>query len=399
MTDATNYRYYMAGTTTWFLHFGLQMVLFTWLVAIELDESADRVGLAQMAMMLPSLLLMLIGGMSADRYGGRPVVIIAHLVAGVAPLALALVVVMGGLSYPILIAYALWIGACQAFITPARDGMLAQIAGDDIQRAVTMATGLQFATQIIGFSLAAATGVLGPAVMMVIQGTAILFGAWCYGRVRTAPGPADSGKASGARMIADGLRHVLASATLRASMYLTFAIGVFFMGVFMVGIPLLLRDLHGATPADLALAYVCNMIGTTTTVVWLLRRGGVVRRGRAYIASLFFGGLTVGLMGLAMPFWSVVFVTFLWGAGGGIAMSMGRTIAQEAATPEFRGRVMSIYALTLFGGAPFGAAAMGYLVEYMGVLNAMFVPAAGMVVVTLLVGARTSLWRWRPGAG
>ena len=64
--------YYLVGTGTWFMAFGVQGVMFSWLVAMVLRESPERVGIAQMALLLPGTLLLLLGGSYADRFGGRP---------------------------------------------------------------------------------------------------------------------------------------------------------------------------------------------------------------------------------------------------------------------------------------------------------------------------------------
>ena len=46
--------YYFAGTGSWYLAYGIQMVVFTWLVTMVLNESPNKVGIAQMAMLLPT---------------------------------------------------------------------------------------------------------------------------------------------------------------------------------------------------------------------------------------------------------------------------------------------------------------------------------------------------------
>ena len=61
---------YLLANSTWFLAFGIQMVVFAWLITIQLHESPTRVGIAQMALLLPTLVFILVGGSLADRYGG-----------------------------------------------------------------------------------------------------------------------------------------------------------------------------------------------------------------------------------------------------------------------------------------------------------------------------------------
>ena len=46
---------YLAGLASWFIPLGIQTVLFSWLVAVVLRMDAFAVGLAQMALMGPSM--------------------------------------------------------------------------------------------------------------------------------------------------------------------------------------------------------------------------------------------------------------------------------------------------------------------------------------------------------
>ena len=50
---------YLIAISTWFAAFGMQSVLFAWLVTIMLREPAERVGYAQMSILLPGMLLIL----------------------------------------------------------------------------------------------------------------------------------------------------------------------------------------------------------------------------------------------------------------------------------------------------------------------------------------------------
>ena len=53
----SSFQYYLGGLGSSAVAMGLQVVIFPWLVVGVLHEPADRVGLAQMAVMLPNLLL------------------------------------------------------------------------------------------------------------------------------------------------------------------------------------------------------------------------------------------------------------------------------------------------------------------------------------------------------
>ena len=64
---ATGFRWFLMNTGSWFGAWGMQQVLFSWIVVGELQASGDWVGLAQTSIMLPSLVLLMAGGAVADR--------------------------------------------------------------------------------------------------------------------------------------------------------------------------------------------------------------------------------------------------------------------------------------------------------------------------------------------
>ena len=99
------------------------MVLFPWLVAVVLHMDAFAVGVAQAALMAPSLLFLPLGGLIADRGNPRRLLLRYHVLYAAPPLALAIVLLAGGLSYPLLIAYGLTAGAIGAFAIPTRDAL------------------------------------------------------------------------------------------------------------------------------------------------------------------------------------------------------------------------------------------------------------------------------------
>jgi hypothetical protein len=69
--EPTGFAAYLFTHGAWFFAFGLQMVLFPYLVRVLLQENEIRFGLAQMSMQLPTVLLILVGGFVADRTDTR----------------------------------------------------------------------------------------------------------------------------------------------------------------------------------------------------------------------------------------------------------------------------------------------------------------------------------------
>ena len=160
---STGFAAYLYAQGGWFLAFGLQMVLFPYLVRVILEENEVRFGLAQMSMQLPTALLILVGGFMADRVDALKVVIIGCGVAALAFLGLAGLMAAGGLTYGLVIGYALLIGSIGAFVVPARDALLSRVAPGGLHRGVAFASIAQFGGNILGMGAAILTPFVGVA--------------------------------------------------------------------------------------------------------------------------------------------------------------------------------------------------------------------------------------------
>ena len=116
--------YYLFANGSWYLSWGMQSVVFAWLVTLVLREPADKVGLAQTALLLPGLFLILVAGAIADRFGPARQALWSQLLAGMTPLILIYAVLTDSFSYEILIVYAL----CLLYTSPSpRDGLLSRM--------------------------------------------------------------------------------------------------------------------------------------------------------------------------------------------------------------------------------------------------------------------------------
>ena len=385
---------YLLGTGTWFVGLAIQFVLFPWLVALELQATPAQVGYAQTAILAPMLVLLLPAGVWADRHDPLAIIVRVQALAVIPPLCLAFAIWRGHLSYGLLIAFALTMGSLSALIAPAREGLLSQVAGDDIQHAVTVATGVQFGLQVIGFAIVALVSPAGAPVVLAIQAVVFACGAFAFRRLdrrefrkrRVRPRPAGT-----LVMVFEGLRAVFGSRQLTAVTVTNLSIGVLYMGVFMVGTPLLIREHYGGSEHDLAVANVCSTSGTIAATLLLYRFGGVRRPGRALFLALLGSSAALFAVGSGVPYPAFLALTVLSGCCGGIAMTMGRTLVQENAPDALRSRVMSIYTLSVLGGTPLGNLLMGHLADQVGVLGGITIAAIAMAATTLLVRLVTPL--------
>lgn len=381
---------YFGGMTTWFAAIGMQTVMFPFLVTMELAAGPGALGIAMMSLMLPTLLLILIGGATADHFDGRSILVVTHLLAGLPALGLSAIYGTGALTYPVLIAYALCMGAVGAFIMPARDALLTRIAdASSLQQAVMRASGLQFGAQILGFVVASQIEWVGITHLLLFQ-TALL---WLGALLSFAlpKGHREAGSAPSASAIFEGVKEVRRNERLFAPTVLIFCVGIFFFGTSQVAFPIIIRDSFGGGADELALSNGLMMSGIVAMTMILARRRRIERQGRAVSLALLFGCVCLAAFAVVPNFPSFVIVSFLWGMGGGVAMTTSRLIIQESAPAEYRARVLAAFQMGIMGGAPIGALLTGLLTEFVPPQPAMLIPAVLMASIVLLMAFLTPM--------
>jgi MFS family permease len=413
---------YLAVQCSWFMAFGLQLVLFPYLITgsehLHLDGLA--LGLANMALSLPSVIFLLIGGVVAERADGRRLLIGLHLLAAVPALLLAFTLSRGALSYPAMILYAVAIGTIGAFMMPARDSIVNEVverrmrvgSGVTLQLGVTLATMAQFLAQIAGLILAGyadkatrmpswlggfSIGPLSPETLLIWQGAALASGAgfallMARGKqVRT--GRKGLGAAFGDIM--DGIRAVRADAKLWAMTLLMFGVGVFVIGAFLVVLPIINRDVYNFGSSGIRDMFVTFWMGAFVSSAVLAVFKRIKRQGRLLLIAQFGASASILLMLWDVPHWMFLGIVFVWGLAAGISIAMSRSIVQDSAPKAKLARVLSIYQLGFMAGAPFGAFLMGALVDVFGPQKIAVVPAGGMMLLIAWMVFFTPVWNMK----
>ena len=389
---ARAFPWYLAGVSSWFASSGMQTIVFPWLVTVVLHEPAARVGIAQMSLMAPSIFLMLLGGAVADRADCRRLLVRGHLVAALPPLLLGVVIARGGLAYGGLIAYALAVGTAGAFVMPARDAMLTRVAAGGLGRAVAVMTATQFAAQLAGIAVGGSAGAIGAPALLLLQAGVLAFGGIAALRLPAAPPVAGAAAQSRLRAMRDGLRAAAESPILVPVLIANLAVGVLYVGAFLVILPLIVRDVYGGGSAELSLVSLGFWGGTIGSTLVQIRLGALRRPGRAIVVALFLGAGVLAAMAWPGPFPAFVALCLVWGLGAGVVMTQARTLVQAAAPETHRARILSLFQLGLMGGAPVGALLIGYLAAFTGPRGAAVYPAACMLLVLAGLLLRSRLW-------
>ena len=377
--------WYVVGAAAWFLSFGLNGVIVPALVTQELRGGGGAMALAQMASQGPMVTLILLGGAVADRVDRRRMLIALHLVAAALVTMLALRVSGGGLSLSLVVCYGIGMGTVTAFLMPARDALLSDVAGGNLMRAVSMLTMTQWGMQALGNLTARLESSGGIVPLIALQAAVLAAGALAILRLPQRAGArAPQRETLSLGELLEGIGEVARSPVLGPVALLAVALGFLFISPFLVVFPLLVRDFYGGDRGDLSLLYACFPLGIIASSLVILGRGGVRRKGRAQLVSLAIGALCMTALGSGLPFRGALATVLAFGLGAAVFMNASRTLFQQKAPPAHRGRVLSVYSLSTMGASLFGAPLFGLLVVQLGPLRSCMISGVAM---TCLVAA------------
>lgn len=418
---------YLAIQASWFIAFGLQFVLFPYLIttkevgadgtALGLGLSATWLGLAQLALMGPSVIFLLIGGVVAERMPAKPLLVVLHLAAAIPAFGLFYAVATNSLTYTHMILYGLTLGTVGAFMMPARDAILNEVVhrrvriGSNVtlQQGVTFATLVQFGAQIAGLVLGGYADKLtqlpsflggfslGPIEswrLFLIQAAIVGGGALIALMLARGRAVNTGRRGMGAAVgdIAEGFAVIRQHPKLLSMTVLMSGVGTFVMGAFMVVLPIVNRDIYGLGSDGLRDMYVTFWLGAFLSSVALSVFKNIKRQGRVLLLSQFLGGLAILPMIYHIPYGFFLTIVFMWGVSGGISMAMSRSIVQKEAPKNQLARVLSIYQLGFMVGAPVGAVIMGGLVDLFGPFLIAIVPAVGMCGLVVCIALFSPIW-------
>jgi MFS family permease len=188
MTSGRNFRLYLAGVTLSAIGTAMVPVALSFAV-LDAGLRAGALGLVLAAQTIPTVVLLLIGGVIGDRWSRRRVMIGSDLLRCVAQISLASALIGGSHSLGLLVALTAMVGVGNAFFGPASSGFLVAIVDkESLARANgTLRTGTALA-MIIGPSVAGLIVVgVGPGWTLGLDGLSYAVSAVCLGLVRLEP--------------------------------------------------------------------------------------------------------------------------------------------------------------------------------------------------------------------
>ncbi|MBR9912057.1 MAG: MFS transporter [Gammaproteobacteria bacterium] len=381
---------------------GIQLVLIPWLATGQLGLSGEQVGWVQAANLIPGALLLLWSGAFADRRGSAGYLPWIYLGMMLCHLGILAVIAADALLLPVLLFYGALLGVGYALLQPLRDRLLPLLverrSSHTVQHGVVIVSMCVYTCQALGVAVAGQMDRLGLSQVLLLQGVCLLAAALlCRPILRGLPAavaaPATAAGHSPEPGIGRGLRYIRRQRVLRHLILLVAFNGFTHLGVYLVAMPLLVRDVYAGDAAFFSVLQLLFVVGSIVSAVALLRRGTVEQPGRSLLFCLLYSGLIMLALAARPTATGLALLVFAWGVVAGVSTNMGKALLQQQVADEFRGRVLSLYFLALLGSAPLGALACGYLMHWHGSQFLFLLSGSVSLLLFAAYLRSTALWR------
>ena len=365
---------------------GAFVVALAWQV-YQLSDAPTAMGMVGVAMTVPTIEFLLVGGALSDRFNRRLLMLAADAARLAAAATLAVLSLSGTLEiWHIGLLVAVY-GTGQAFFAPAFDAIVPdlvpkdQLAQANALDQLIRPVALRMAGPAVGGVL---VGVLGAGAVFALDAASFAFSAAMLLLMR--PVAAPRGDAAGGSVLAD-LRDGWVFVRERSWLWVTFASAavayLLFMGPVEVLVPYVVKHDLGAAASDLGLIFGAGGLASLLTAV-AMGRLGLPRRSMTFIyVAWTIATLAVAGYGLGTTVWQFMLASALFNALETAGTIVWITAKQHHVPSGMLGRVSSLDWLISIGLLPLSFALTGPVSAAIGAQTTLVVAGVAGAVVTL----------------
>ncbi len=380
------YRAYWFGTLASVC--GFQMLTFSilWIVH-ELTNSPLWLGYVAAANALPAIALNLVGGVFADRFDKRRLIIVCQITTAALIFILALMAAFDMLHVYNVLLIAFFAGAVNAFDQPARQALYPHLIDRSaIMSAVSLNSAIWQGTRIFAPAVAGVIiATLGTSTSLFIAGAGFVTMALVITAL-TIPHIERGGGANPLGDMWDGLKFIKGNSVFSFLIGMTFFNSlfgmayIFMMPVFAVNILKVGADGQGVLMS-------VSGVGALATTMLLGSLGNFRQKGLLLVGGAVAFGAALLIFGLTTQFYPsyylVMGIMVFIGIFNSVYMISIMSSLQMMVPDRMRGRVMGFYGMT-WSIMPLGGMQAGAIANYLGASTAVMI--GGLAVIGFAAG-------------
>jgi MFS family permease len=373
----------------------MQAVAQGWLV-YHLTDSPFLLGFVGFANSLPTMFLMLPGGVIADRFDRRRVISASQWAQALSALFLAVAIRTHQISVWQILVASMVVGVAVSFSAPAYQAMVVDLLDDRsrLPNAVAM-NSLQFnLSRAVGPLLAGVTlSAYGSFWCFFFNAISFLPLIWVLGRLKDRQQRSERGPM--VSQLAEGFRYVLNERVVLILLAIVAAASLFGYPYLAI-MPMIARSLF--TDDARGLGVLMSGIGGGALVGSLALSLRTPQRRWTMpliLGSLIAFGIALMIIGFVRSQGVITAALAVAGAAMVICVALCNTSIQRRVPDAMRGRVLSMYTFAFYAFLPFGNLVAGLIAEHRGLGPTMVLLGGGLLLSAVGAMAAITLARRR----
>jgi len=356
-------------------------------VTYELTNSPLFLGYVGAVNAIPAIALNLFGGVFADMFDKRRLIIACQLITASLIFILALMTMFDILHIYYLLLIAFLAGAVNAFDQPARQALYPHLIDRSaIMSAVSLNSAIWQGTRIVAPAIAGGIiAYLGTSISFFISGAGFVTMALVTVALNI-PEIERGGSGNPARDMLDGLKFIIGNSVFSFLIGMTFFNSFFGMAyIFMM--PVFAVDILKVGADGQGWLMGVGGVGALATTMLLGSIGNFRQKGLMLIGGAVAFGTALLLFGMTAQvypsYYLVMAIMFFIGIFNSIYMISIMSSLQMMVPNNMRGRVMGFYGMT-WSIMPLGGLQSGWIADNIGAPNAVMI--GGLAVAAFAVG-------------
>lgn len=361
-----NYRFYFTGQLVSLIGTWLQIVAQGWLV-YDLTKSPFLVGLIGAIQFMPILVFGIVGGVLADKFDKRKLLIITQFVSLFLALLLGIFTLSGIINIWIIGVLAFLLGLVNAIDTPSRQSFTAELVGKEhLHSAIALNIGSFNGARVIGPAIAGfLIAWFGAGTTFILNGLTFLGPLIALSVMKLQAASEKPRQQHPVLAIKTGLRYAYHHPIIRTLLIFTAVLSIFGFS-YTTMLPVIAERVYHQNAFGLGLLFSSAGLGAVIGTILVSALHNKYSPKRLLLGGSFLFTISLFIFAITSNFTFALIILFLSGVGFASQMALINTTIQNNVENHLRGRVMSIFTTCLLGMQPIGNLQIGYLSEHLG---------------------------------
>jgi len=383
-----NYRLFFIGQSISLIGSWMQRIAIGWLV-YRLTNSMMLLGIVMFTSQIPVLLFAPLAGVLADRWNRHRLLILTQSVAMIQALVFALLILTGVIAIWHIIVLGIILGIVHAFDMPIRQAFVIEMVGkkEDFGNAIALNSSVVNVARLLGPSIAGViVATAGEGLCFLINGITYFPVIGCLLAMKITPLKKVAKHPRVLHQLKEGFSYAFRFVPIRSVLLLLSLTSI--MGLsHSVLMPVFAKDILHGDARTFGFLVGASGIGAITGALYLAYRKSVIGLVEIIATAAAIMGFGLLAFSLSRVFALSLLLMTAVGFGMMVQMTASNTILQTIVDDDKRGRVMSLFAMSLRGMVPFGSLLLGSMASLIGASITLFI-AGGCCVLAAIVFAR-----------